>query len=175
MKTLKQLNEAYADEYLDNDIRLVIIDKLKNALKEELNAWYGYIIIKDFLVGPYRSEITKLYEETAKDELEDHGYWLIKRINELGGTLDDLSMTPASWVNSTHPYVAPKWKGDIVPIKESLELNIQNELGAIESYKEIIELTKDVDYTTHSKCKQILADEEEHLQLLKEFLDDIKN
>ena len=58
MKTLKQLNEAYADEYLDNDIRLVIIDKLKNALKEELNAWYGYIIIKDSLVGRYRSEIT---------------------------------------------------------------------------------------------------------------------
>jgi len=175
MKSFKTITEAYADRYIDKQVLSKIIDLLKNALKEEFNAWYGYLIVKEFLSGTDRSDIMKMYEDTAKDELEDHGYWLIKRINELGGTLDDLSMSPASWVNSTHPYAAPKWKGDIVPIKESLELNIQNELGAIESYKEIIELTKDVDYTTHSKCKQILADEEEHLQLLKEFLDDIKN
>jgi ferritin-like protein len=175
MKSFKTITEAYADRYIDKQVLSKIIDLLKNALKEELNAWYGYLIVKEFLSGTDRSDIMKMYEDTAKDELEDHGYWLIKRINELGGTLDDLSLSPASWVNATHPYAAPKWKGDIVPIKESLETNIQNELGAIESYKEIIELTKDVDYTTCDKCKHILADEEEHLQLLQEFLDDIKN
>ena len=179
MKSLKNMiNEAYAEKYIAPEILQQIIDLLKNALKEEFNAWYGYLVVKEFLSGTDRSDIVKMYEDTAKDELEDHGYWLMKRINELGGTLEDLSVSPASWVAAKHPYVAPIWKGNkkslYVPIEESLKTNIENELGAIESYKEIIALTKDIDYTTHSKCKQILADEEEHLQKLQEFLDDIK-
>jgi len=109
MKTFRQLNEAYADEYLDNESRVLIIDKLKNALKEELNAWYGYVITKDFLVGSCRCEVVKLYEETADDELKDHGYWLMKRINELGGTIEDITASPASWLTATHTYISPKW------------------------------------------------------------------
>ena len=153
-----------------------IIEKLKNALKEELNAWYGYLIVKEFLSGTNRTDIAKMYEDTAKDELEDHGYWLIQRINELGGTIEDLTVSPNSWASATHKYIEPKWKGSIIPIKESLNTNIENETGAIETYKELIELAQEhKDFSTESKCKQILADEEEHLQLLKEFLDDINN
>ena len=48
-----------------------IIDAMKNALKEELNAWYGYIIVKEWLTGTERKDIEKFYEDTAKDELED--------------------------------------------------------------------------------------------------------
>ena len=92
MKTLTKLNEAYSDAWLDSESKRLIIEKLKNALKEELNAWYGYIIVKDFIVGSQRPDVAKLYEETAKDELEDHAYWLMKRINELDGTIEDIIM-----------------------------------------------------------------------------------
>ena len=54
------------------------------------------------------------------------------------------------------------------------EDNIINEEGAIETYRELVQLTDGVDPASNSKLKQILADEEEHLQELKDFLGDIK-
>ena len=151
-----------------------IIDEMKNALKEELNAWYGYVIVKEWLKGTNRKDIEKFYEDTAKDELEDHGYWLMKRINQLGGTIEDISMSPSSWDTAKHKYIAPTWNKDNIDIKKSLEDNIKNEEGAIETYHNLVKITEDVDPVSNSKLKEILADEEEHLQELKDFLQDIK-
>ena len=151
-----------------------IIDAMKNALKEELNAWYGYVIVKEWLKGTDRKDIEKFYEDTAKDELEDHAYWLMKRINQLGGTIEDISMSPNSWETATHKYIAPTWSKDNIDIKKSLEDNIKNEEGAIETYEELVKMTEDVDPASNSKLKEILADEQEHLQELKDFLQDIK-
>ena len=151
-----------------------IIEAMKNALKEELNAWYGYVIVKEWLQGTDRKDIEKFYEETAKDELEDHGYWLMKRINQLGGTIKDITMSPNSWETATHKYIAPTWTKDNIDIKKSLEDNIKNEEGAIETYEELVKMTEDIDPTSNSKLKDILADEQEHLQELKDFLNDIK-
>ena len=151
-----------------------IVIELKNALMEELNAWYGYIIVKEWLVGPERHEICEFYEETAKDELEDHGYWLMKRIAQLGGTIEDITLSPSTWENAKHKYIMPEWKGEGIPVRESLEINIENEEGAIETYQKIVTMTEDIDPTTNAKAKEILADEEEHLQELKDFLNDIK-
>lgn len=151
-----------------------IIDAMKNALKEELNAWYGYVIVKEWLTGTDRKDIEKFYEDTAKDELEDHGYWLMKRINQLGGTIEDITMSPNSWETATHKYIAPTWSKDNIDIKKSLEDNIKNEEGAIETYEELVKMTEEVDPASNSKLKEILADEQEHLQELKDFLQDIK-
>jgi bacterioferritin len=151
-----------------------IIDAMKNALKEELNAWYGYVIVKEWLKGTDRKDIEKFYEDTAKDELEDHAYWLMKRINQLGGTIEDISMSPNSWETANHKYIAPTWNKDNIDIKKSLEDNITNEEGAIETYEELVKVTEGIDPTSNSKLKEILADEQEHLQELKDFLQDIK-
>lgn len=151
-----------------------IIDAMKNALKEELNAWYGYVIVKEWLTGTDRKDIEKFYDDTAKDELEDHGYWLMKRINQLGGTIEDITMSPDSWNSAKHKYIAPSWKNGNIDIKKSLEDNIKNEEGAIETYEELVKMTEDIDPTSNSKLKDILADEQEHLQELKDFLQDIK-
>ena len=179
MKKLSQINES---QNIPSNIKVEIIEELKNALKEEFNAWYGYMIVREWLVGICRPEIVKAYDELAEDELKDHAYWLMKRINELGGTIQDISNSPSLWGNANHPYVAPIWvnkttnKDDIyIPIKESLIINIENEKGAIETYKHLIDITNNVDWTTNSKCKDILVDEEEHLNILQEFLDDINN
>jgi len=151
-----------------------IIDAMKNALKEELNAWYGYVIVKEWLTGTDRKDIEKFYEDTAKDELEDHAYWLMKRINQLGGTIEDITMSPNSWETANHKYIAPTWSKDNIDIKKSLEDNITNEEGAIETYEELVKMTEDIDPASNSKLKEILADEQEHLQELKDFLQDIK-
>ena len=177
-KHIKQLVETYADEYENIKIKSLIIDKLKNALKEEFNAWYGYIITREFLVGQLRPDIVKAYDELGEDELKDHAYWLMKRINELGGTIQDLTISPNSWGEAKHQYRSPLWVevqegNSLIPVIESLKTNIENEKDAIKTYNELITLTQGVDWTTNSKCKEILADEEEHLQMLKELLDDI--
>lgn len=152
----------------------LIIDAMKNALKEEFNAWYGYIIVKEWLTGIDRKEIEEFYEETAKDELEDHAYWLMKRINQLGGTIEDISQSPAVLETATHKYISPVWKNNNIDIKTSLEINIKNEEGAIETYEELVKMTEGIDPASNSKLKEILADEQEHLQELKDFLQDIK-
>lgn len=173
MKSFKTITEAYADRYIDKQVLSKIIDLLKNALKEEFNAWYGYLIVKEFLSGTDRSDIMKMYEDTAKDELEDHGYWLMKRINQLGGTIEDITMSPNSLESANHKYIPPTWKNGNIDIKKSLEDNIANEEGAIETYHELVKLTEGIDPSSNAKLKEILADEEEHLQELKDFLGDI--
>ena len=111
----------------------------------------------------------------------------MKRINELGGTIEDITASPASWLTAKHTYKSPKWENKyskesgiegsediVIPLQETLFLNIENEMGAIETYKELIEIAQQSkDWTTEKKCKEILADEEEHLQLLQDFLDDL--
>lgn len=151
-----------------------IVIELKNALMEELNAWYGYIIVREWLVGPQRHEISEFYEETAKDELEDHGYWLMQRIAQLGGTIEDITLSPSTWENAKHKYLEPVWKSGGIPIEDSLKTNIENEEGAIQTYEKIVTMTEDIDPVTNTKAKEILADETEHLQELKDFLNDIK-
>ena len=177
-KNVKRLVETFVEDYRKTKYNDLIINKLKNALKEEFNAWYGYIIIREFLVGNLRPDIVKTYDDLAEDELKDHAYWLMKRINELGGTIQDLTISPNSWGEAKHQYRSPLWVevqegNSLIPVIESLKINIENEKDAINTYNELIVLTQGVDWTTNSKCKEILADEEEHLQILKELLDDI--
>lgn len=151
-----------------------IIDALKNALKEEFIAWYGYVIVKEWLTGVNRKEMEKFYEDTAKDELEDHAYWIMKRINQLGGTIEDISQSPAVLETATHKYLSPIWKNGNVDIIESIKTNIKNEEGAIETYEALVKMTEDIDPISNTKLKEILADEQDHLQELKDFLNDLK-
>ena len=46
--------------------------------------------------------------------------------------------------------------------------------GAIETYEDLVEMTEGVDPASNSKLKEILADEQEHLQELKDFLNDMQ-
>lgn len=146
-----------------------IVGLLKNALCEEFNAWYQYIICHEFLHGNERTNIEEFYLEAAKDEFEDHACWLMKRIAELGGNLEDMYRgMHVIDEKAKHKYIIPS-----NDVKESLLKNIQAEEGAIETYKQIEQISRDTDPTTNSKIKEILADEEEHLQKLKDFRDDI--
>jgi len=166
MKNLNQIVNEVA-----NNTEIIVA--MKNALKEELNAWYGYMIVKEWLTGTDRKDIEKFYEDTAKDELEDHGYWLMKRIAQLDGTIEDITASPSSWDSAKHKYIAPTWNKGNIDIKRTLEDNIKNEEGAIETYEELVKMTEGIDPTSNSKLKEILADEQEHLKELKDFLSDI--
>lgn len=146
-----------------------IIKLLKQAFCEEMLAWYQYIIIAPFLVGKERPSIQKDYFENAKEELEDHGYWLLERISQLGGNIEGIDR-PECWnIVAPHKYIKP----DSYNTKDSIQQMIEAEHNAIETYKNLINATKDTDPVTYNKAIEILADEEEHLQEMLDFLNDI--
>lgn len=173
MKTFTQkINESVG--YIEPTIKDLIISKLCNAYKEEISAWYYYSTVAEFLCGPSRKDIEEFYEDAAKDEFEDHAKWILKRIAQLGGCPS--CVTPiASLTSATHPYVNPIVVDGNIMIQSSLENCKQMEMDAIETYKDLEEITRNVDPVTNRKVKAILADEEEHLQEIEDFLCDVSN
>lgn len=171
MKTFTQkINESVG--YIEPTIKDLIISKLCNAYKEEISAWYYYSTVAEFLCGPSRKDIEEFYEDAAKDEFEDHAKWILKRIAQLGGCPS--CVTPiAGLTSAAHPYVNPVVVDGNIMVQSSLENSKQMELDAIETYKELEEITRNVDPVTNRKVKSILADEEEHLQEIEDFLCDV--
>lgn len=153
------------------DYKTTLISLLQTAIAEEINAWYQYTIVAPFLHGKERKNIEEFYKKCATDELEDHAYWLINRINELGGTPNEiLDLYRNNELENVHKFIIPDSDFDI---KKSLIQNIDAERGAIETYTYIEKYTRDTDPVTNQKIKSILGDEQEHLTELQDFLTDI--
>ncbi len=172
MKLISELvNEATAEELqLKNIENIDIVDLLQQALAEEFNQWYMYTIVLPYAVGPERSNIIESFKEFAKDELEDHAYWLMERINQLGA-IPWKVLSPTDWDNATpNKYIRPY----DFHVKTLLQQNIEAEKNAIKTYTDICEFTKGRDLVTYSKCKAILADEQEHLAELQDFIADLE-
>lgn len=148
----------------------VLIDKLKILFAEEILAWYQYYIVSKFMMGQERPSIEKMFEDTAKDELDDHANKLLKRISELGGDISNISHPNALSEIAKCTYMTPCAPYNTLKL---LEDNIKSEECAIKHYMELADMTKDVDYTTYSLAMDILADEEEHLRELQDFYVDI--
>ena len=83
-------------------------------------------------------DIIKDFNENGKEELEDHAYWILGRLRDLG----------SDWSSIANPIL----------------------LNQIADHKYIVmELTKECDPITHKKMKEILKDEEKHLNEMEEF------
>jgi len=152
---------------LDNQVsNQAIIDKLQIALAEEFNQWYMYTIVRPYLIGKDPKKLAKLYDTQAKDELEDHAYWLMDRIAELGGKPERV-LSPDMWnTTADHKYIMPEASFDVLV---NIEQNIQSEKDAIETYQSLLEFLEGKDDKSYNKIKKILADEEQHLKDLLEI------
>ena len=60
-----------------------LVLKLENALAEELIAFYQYTMAWPFIHGKERNKLETVLKDNAKDELEDHAYWLLERLDQL--------------------------------------------------------------------------------------------
>lgn len=171
MKSLKtKINEASQTELLLHIPNDEVVKLLTIALAEEYNAWFQYYVVIPFAYGPERTAICDVFKEHAKDELEDHAAWLLERINQLGG-MPIAIMNPEYWNKlAVHKFIQPMPDYNV---KDLLAQNIEAEKGAIETYNNLEILTRDKDIVTHTKVKEILADEQEHLQNLQDLLKDI--
>ena len=175
MKNLSDLLNTIITTDLSEELNEQYKTLLLSALSEEFNAWYFYLITKEFIIGQHFKQIKELFEKTAKDELEDHAYWLIERLNQIGYSIEPIAH-PASWANcAEHPYIKPIFRenGSIDP-KTVLEQAIQSELDAIATYTNLVEFTNAIkDSTSNLKLREILADEEEHLSELRDIYESI--
>ena len=175
MKNLSDLLNTVMTSDLDKEVNEQYKALLLSALSEEFNAWYFYLITKEFIIGQHFKQIKELFEETAKDELEDHAYWLIERLNQIGYSIEQIAH-PSSWASlAEHPYIKPIFRedGSIDP-KNVLEQAIQSELDAIATYTNLVEFTNAIkDSTSNLKIREILADEEEHLSDLRDIYESI--
>ena len=172
MKSLSQtVSEAsFSDLMIKNLENKDLVTLLQSALAEEYLQWYQYTVVIPFAVGQDRVNIVEAFKEHAKDELEDHAAWLIERINQLDG-VPTLVDEPSKWnLCAVHKYIKPTPPYDVCAL---LEQNIQSEKGAIETYTALEVVTRDNDVVTNRKVKEILADEQEHLQNLIDLHKDI--
>lgn len=162
----KMVNEAVSDR-IDPKVILIVLYK---RYAEEVLQWYTYHIVSGFMVGKERPNIEKTFAEMANDELNDHAEKILKRIAELGGDIEYLKDINALKNLSDCDYSLPSQPYDTLQL---VMKNIEHEKCAINGYQELCDLTRDKDMTTYDMAVEILADEEEHLQLLNDFLADM--
>lgn len=175
LKKLSRIADSQVPDSVGNEIEdridvSAVLQYLYRALSEECQAWYQYWIVAPFLVGEERANIEDTYEEFQKDELYDHAVKVRNRINELGGTPSEVS-SPAQWSLKA----VAKYQKPLAPygVYVSLLQNIKAEKEAIQTYTELCDFTSGKDYITYTMSKEILADEQEHLQTLEDYKADI--
>ena len=142
---------------------------LENALAEELIAFYQYTMAWPFVKGKERNKLESVLKDNAKDELEDHAYWLLERLDQLKKQPETIKNIDELNKFAKHKYIIPV----ATDAKSIIEDNIKAEQGAIETYLELEEFTRDKDIVTHTKIEEILSDEREHLHELEKVLRDI--
>ena len=93
MKRLEQiLEEVNKSEKKPIEGLQQIVFLLKNAFAEEMTAYYQYLILEYFATNLNEDkEFVKIFNsvisdfrENAKEELEDHAFWILGRLKELG-------------------------------------------------------------------------------------------
>jgi bacterioferritin len=131
-----------------------IIEILNKIRVEELTAIMQYSQHHYLAKGINSPVVSEIFKKLSIVEMK-HAYALAERITALGG--------------------APTMKIDQVNVPEKLEdmirVNCEVEKGAIEAFKGYIKKVSD-DPTTRRILEGILADEEEHLDVLSKLLED---
>ena len=128
-----------------------LIEDLNRMLAQEYACMIRYSTHAAVVTGPYSEGISKRLLEIASDEAE-HAHKLRDRICALGGT-------PVMKIETE----------DLIPARtlaEILEVNIMEELKAIESYSKIFSTLRPIDAILHAAIEEILGDEQEHMEEL---------
>ena len=121
------------------------------------------------ILGMDVDKLIELLRRAYCDEwLAYHQYWLGAKL--VKGPMKDAPPTkPSEWYTLTNcGYDAP----DDPFVKTLLEQNIKGERCAINTYKELLDITKDKDPITYNTVLQILQQELEHEEDLQALLED---
>lgn len=177
---MKNLSQYTNKDYFKNKVnesveeridRVALVEMLEKRYAEEILQWYHYNVIVPFLVGDERPNIEKTFAEMADDELNDHAAKILKRISELGGDAEKLKDIRNLASLSECAYQIPQKPYDT---RSLVVMNIAHEKCAIDGYQKLLDFTMGKDTTTYDMAVHILADEEEHLKYLEDYIADIE-
>ena len=145
-EVLRLLNAAYASEWL---------------------AYYQYWLGAKVIKGPMKDAVAAELTLHATEEL-GHALLLSNRILQLGGTpvLDPkqwFDLSPCAYDAPADPYVGVL-----------LDQNIAGEQCAIDTYKALMDATKDKDMVTYNLALTILTQEVEHEEDLQSLSEDLE-
>jgi bacterioferritin len=142
---LKELNSAYADEWL---------------------AYYSYWYMAKIVTGPGYEDMAEFLKKIAKDE-EEHASELAERIIQLGGLPVSNGTELGKYVNDTPPK-PPKNTADYKSIINEV---LKAEAGAIEFYNKLAAKTLGKDHVTYQLICHILAEEVAHEEMFEDLLE----
>jgi len=174
MKTINSIISKVINENEEPVVEITketpsVLDMLYKRYAEEILQWYHYWTVAPFLCGKERPGLEKAFLEFADDELNDHAAKLLKRIDELDGDLEMIkdinvlsSLSECKYMHPLKPYNTT----------QLVLVNIEHEKCAIEGYKQLCAISRDIDPVTYDIAVEILKDEEEHLNELNNFLAD---
>ena len=136
---------------------------LNGAFASEWLAYYQYWVGAKVVKGPMKEAVIAELIQHATDELS-HADMVALRIIQLGGTpvvdpKEWFRLSPCSYDAPAHPYVAVL-----------LQQNIAGEQCAIDTYKKLMDATRDKDMVTYNMALTILQQEVEHEEDLQEGL-----
>jgi bacterioferritin len=139
---------------MENSDRPRLIEALNRMLAKEHGCAIRYATHAALVTGPYVDPVSSRFQEIASDEIA-HAVKLRERICALGGTptmeSDGGELQPA------------------ITLGEMIEVNLQEERGAIEDYSRILEGIPRLDVLLSRTLEDILKDEQEHLEELIEL------
>jgi len=137
------------------------IKLLNEALATEIVCTLRYRRHHYMAAGIHSQAVADEFMEHANEE-QQHADWIAERIRQLGGAPD---FNPEGLLTRSHAQYA-EGNSLVDMIKEDLVA----ERIAIESYSEIIRYLADRDITTRRMIEEILQNEEEHADDLKDLL-----
>lgn len=138
-----------------------IVRLLNGALATELTCVLRYRRHHFMATGLESPAIADEFLVHANAEL-GHADRLAQRIVQLGGEPD---FNPAGLLDRSHAGY-----DEVNELKGMIRSNLLAERVAVESYRQMIHLVADKDSTTRRLLEDILADEEEHADELKDWL-----
>ena len=142
--------------------REAIVRLLNDALATELVCVLRYKRHHFMASGLSSPRIAEEFMVHANEE-SAHADRIAQRIVQLGGEPD---FSPATLLQRSHADY-----DESNDLKTMVRVNLIAERIAVESYRQMISLLADKDPTTRRMLEDILADEEEHADELKDWLD----
>lgn len=142
--------------------REAIVKLLNDALATELVCVLRYKRHHFMASGLSSPRIADEFMVHANEE-SSHADRIAQRIVQLGGEPD---FSPATLLQRSHADY-----DESNDLKTMVRVNLIAERIAVETYRQMISLLADKDPTTRRMLEDILADEEEHADELKDWLD----
>lgn len=131
-----------------------IIDMLNQAIAAELNDAYRYLLLSNLAEGINSEPVARMFAETAGHEWE-HVAKLMERVTQLDG---EPMAAPSEAAERSYVDYKPPPK-DVADLRTMIEDGLAGERAAIRFYRDLFDLTREVDPVTAELAREALADE----------------